>query len=241
MLNREQAELLAARFAQSDRSDIALRDAVIQMYLPLARSVAKKFSGRGVEVDDLYQVACVALLKALGRFDSEKGAAFTSFAVPCMVGEIRNYFRDDARMIRLPRRGVQLAAQVQRARSELEQTLGRSPRADEIAQKLNVRMEDVLEAIEIHAHRTLSLEEGASNASEEDAALEAFETKEQLNSALNALDEKQQSVIRMRFFENLSQKEIAQRLNVSQMTVSRTERSALEKLKSIINESGGNG
>ena len=241
MLEKERVELLAAQYAQSGHTDTALRDEAVQAYLPLARSVAKKFSGRGVDADDLFQVACLAMVKALDRFEADKNVKFTSFAIPCMVGEIRNYFRDDARVIRLPRRGIQLAALVEKTRRELEQTLHRSPRADEIAEKLNVRMEDVLEAIEIHAHRTLSLEDGAIDASEEDAALEAFETREQLSSAMQALDEKQQTVIRMRFFENLSQREIAQRLNISQMTVSRTERSALNKLKQIINESGENG
>ena len=213
---------------------------MVRAYLPAARSVARKFAGRGVDEDDLFQVASLAMVKALDRFDPEKGVKFVSYVIPSMVGEVRNYFRDSARLIRLPRRGVQLAAQVNRARGELEQALGRSPRADEIADRLNVRLEDVLEALEIYNHRTISLDSEDEETpienfvGAEDAALEAFETSEQLAGAMSALSERERSVIRMRFFENLSQRQIAEKLNLSQMTVSRVERQALDALKKNI-------
>ena len=193
-----------------------------------------------MDEDDLFQVASLAMVKALERFDPEKGVKFVSYVIPSMVGEVRNYFRDSARLIRLPRRGVQLAAQVNRARGELEQALGRSPRADEIADRLNVRLEDVLEALEIYNHRTISLDSEDEETpienfvGAEDAALEAFETSEQLAGAMSALSERERSVIRMRFFENLSQRQIAEKLNLSQMTVSRVERQALDALKKNI-------
>ena len=193
-----------------------------------------------MDEDDLFQVASLAMVKALDRFDPEKGVKFVSYVIPSMVGEVRNYFRDSARLIRLPRRGVQLAAQVNRARGELEQALGRSPRADEIADRLNVRLEDVLEALEIYNHRTISLDSEDEETpienfvGAEDAALEAFETSEQLAGAMSALSERERSVIRMRFFENLSQRQIAEKLNLSQMTVSRVERQALDALKKNI-------
>ena len=132
------------------------------------------------------------------------------------------------------------SAQVNRARGELEQALGRSPRADEIADRLNVRLEDVLEALEIYNHRTISLDSEDEETpienfvGAEDAALEAFETSEQLAGAMSALSERERSVIRMRFFENLSQRQIAEKLNLSQMTVSRVERQALDALKKNI-------
>lgn len=235
---KEQWERRVAEYAQSRDGD--LRDRIIEAYLPVARSVANKFSGRGVDVDDLFQVASLAMVKALDRFDPQKGTAFTSFIVPCMVGEVRNYFRDTARIIRLPRRGIQLARQVETARSTLEQKLHRSPTADEIAETLNARLEDVLEAVEIYAHRTLSLDDGQEDApmerfvGAEDENLAAFETGAALESAMERLDERQRTVIRLRYFENLSQRQVAEKLNLSQMTVSRVERSALETLKKNI-------
>lgn len=231
-------DALVARYIHSRDPD--LRDEVVRAYLPAARSVARKFAGRGVDEDDLFQVASLAMVKALDRFDPEKGVKFASYVIPSMVGEVRNYFRDSARLIRLPRRGVQLAAQVNRARGELEQALERSPRADEIADRLNVRLEDVLEALEIYNHRTISLDSEDEETpienfvGAEDAALEAFETSEQLAGAMSALSERERSVIRMRFFENLSQRQIAEKLNLSQMTVSRVERQALDALKKNI-------
>lgn len=231
-------DALVARYIHSRDPD--LRDEVVRAYLPAARSVARKFAGRGVDEDDLFQVASLAMVKALDRFDPEKGVKFASYVIPSMVGEVRNYFRDSARLIRLPRRGVQLAAQVNRARGELEQALGRSPRADEIADRLNVRLEDVLEALEIYNHRTISLDSEDEETpienfvGAEDAALEAFETSEQLAGAMSALSERERSVIRMRFFENLSQRQIAEKMNLSQMTVSRVERQALDALKKNI-------
>ncbi len=237
-LEKGAQDALVARYIHSRDPD--LRDEVVRAYLPAARSVARKFAGRGVDEDDLFQVASLAMVKALDRFDPEKGVKFVSYVIPSMVGEVRNYFRDSARLIRLPRRGVQLAAQVNRARGELEQALGRSPRADEIADRLNVRLEDVLEALEIYNHRTISLDSEDEETpienfvGAEDAALEAFETSEQLAGAMSALSERERSVIRMRFFENLSQRQIAEKLNLSQMTVSRVERQALDALKKNI-------
>ena len=237
-LEKGAQDALVARYIHSRDPD--LRDEVVRAYLPAARSVARKFAGRGVDEDDLFQVASLAMLKALERFDPEKGVKFVSYVIPSMVGEVRNYFRDSARLIRLPRRGVQLAAQVNRARGELEQALGRSPRADEIADRLNVRLEDVLEALEIYNHRTISLDSEDEETpienfvGAEDAALEAFETSEQLAGAMSALSERERSVIRMRFFENLSQRQIAEKMNLSQMTVSRVERQALDALKKNI-------
>ena len=237
-LEKGAQDALVARYIPSRDPD--LREEVVRAYLPAARSVARKFAGRGVDEDDLFQVASLAMVKALDRFDPEKGVKFVSYVIPSMVGEVRNYFRDSARLIRLPRRGVQLAAQVNRARGELEQTLGRSPRADEIADRLNVRLEDVLEALEIYNHRTISLDSEDEETpienfvGAEDAALEAFETSEQLAGAMSALSERERSVIRMRFFENLSQRQIAEKLNLSQMTVSRVERQALDALKKNI-------
>ncbi len=237
-LEKGAQDALVARYIHSRDPD--LRDEVVRAYLPAARSVARKFAGRGVDEDDLFQVASLAMVKALDRFAPEKGVKFVSYVIPSMVGEVRNYFRDSARLIRLPRRGVQLAAQVNRARGELEQALGRSPRADEIADRLNVRLEDVLEALEIYNHRTISLDSEDEETpienfvGAEDAALEAFETSEQLAGAMSALSERERSVIRMRFFENLSQRQIAEKLNLSQMTVSRVERQALDALKKNI-------
>lgn len=219
-----------------------LKEAIVSAYLYIAQIVARKFSGRGVDYDDLFQVASLALFKAIDRFDISKGIKFVSFVTPSMVGEVKNYFRDRSRAIRIPRRGQQMAQALRLAREELEQELHRAPRVDELAQKMQMTEDEVLEAIEFSgASAPTSLDQQISE-EEDDAPLSKFlgreesgyaefERNDMLKRAMAQLDERQREIIRLRYFENLSQRDAADKLGVSQMTVSRAERTALDILR----------
>lgn len=229
--------------------DAALRERIVADNLYIAQIIARRFSGRGVEYDDLYQVASLALFKAIDRFDPGKGVKFVSFVTPTMVGEVKNYFRDRSRAIRMPRRRAEMARSVRAAQARLEQRLGRSPRVDELAQALGTSEDDVVEALELSRALTpASLDAQAGEEGEgsplgrllggDDPAFAAFERGDMLSRALEALDARQREVIRARFYEDLSQREVARRLNVSQMTVSRIERQALKRMRGAMDENG---
>ena len=239
------AEALLMQYARTGAPE--LRDKIVELHLYIAEIIARKFSGRGVDYDDLYQVAALALFKAIDRFDITKGIKFASFVTPSMVGEVKNYFRDRSRAIRMPRRGMQLAQMVRKARAELEQELGRSPRVDELADHLNLSEDDVLEGLEMSSAATVASLDAQIGEEEDDSPLSKFigaseqgfadfERNDMLKRAFSHLDERQLNVIRYRFFENLSQREVAQKMDISQMTVSRIERQALEILRDHVHE-----
>ena len=215
------------------------RDRVVEGHLYIAEIIARRFSGRGVDYDDLFQVAALALTRAAERFDPERGVQFASFATPSMVGEVKNYFRDKYRLIRTSRRSGELLRLVESAREALTQSLGRAPRVDEIAAHAELTEDDVLEALEIVSMQPVSLDaappEGERGIAEtlgaEERGFLDFENTDLLRRSMAALTDKQREVIELRFFENLSQREAARRLGVSQMSVSRTERSALQQLR----------
>lgn len=219
----------------------ALRDEIVEGFLYIAEIIARRFSGRGVEYDDLYQVAALALVKGLDRFDASKGVKFASFITPTMVGEVKNYFRDRSRAIRLPRRGALLAKEIRDQKALMEQQLGRSPRVDELAQAMNLTEDAVLEGLELNgALSPASLDAPAEGDDEgalgrilgfEDPGYADFEQGDMLNRAMVALDDRQRDIIRGRFFEGLSQRDLARRMGISQMTVSRAERQALSILR----------
>ena len=244
------AEELLAQYARTRSPD--LREQIVTAHLSVAKLIARKFSGRGVEYDDLFQVASLALFKAIDRFDPEKGIKFVTFITPTMVGEVKNYFRDRSRAIRLPRRGMELSAKLRTARSTLEQQLGRSPRLDELADYMDLDEATVLEALEMSsAGSPVSLDAQIAEDEDDsplskflgfrDAGFAEFERNDMLGRAMAALDDRQKEVIRLRFMENLSQREVAQQLNLSQMTVSRAERQALQILKEQISGSDDTG
>jgi len=225
--------------------DPAIIDRVVEAHLYIAAIIARRFSGRGVDYDDLYQVASLALYKSIERYDPERGVKFASFVTPTMVGEVKNYFRDRSRAIRLPRRGAKLMQDIERAREELVQQMHRQPTADELADMLDVPLEDVIEALEMRgAASPVSLD---SMPQEDDDAAPLsnffgvseqgyieFERNDMLRRAMSTLNEQHRDVIRMRYFENRSQREVAEELGVSQMWVSRAERKALELMKEMI-------
>lgn len=240
MPTSQQAQALLSQYAREPSPET--RAQIVEAYLPLASRVARRFAGRGADYDDLYQVASLALLKAVERFDPSKGVQFVTYATPTMVGEVRNYFRDRARTLRLPRRGMEIAARLARARAELEQRLGRSPTLDELTAETGVDEAEALEALELNAAAAPVSLDAQIGADEDDAPLSRFlgfdeagfadfERRDQLARAMEALDERQREVLRQRYFENRTQRDVAGRMNLSQMTVSRVERAALELLK----------
>lgn len=240
---RPNSEALLEQYAHT--RDPALREQIVEANLYIAQIVARRFSGRGVDYDDLYQVASLALFKAVDRYEPDKGVKFVSFVTPTMAGEVKNYFRDRSRAIRLPRKGVELAQALKLTRSSLEQELGRSPKLDELAQAMNLSEDEVVEALELSNAMSVSSLDAQIAEDEENAPLSrflgfddpgfaSFEQSDMLQRAMCALDERQQTVIQARFFENRSQRDLAAELGVSQMTVSRIERQALEKLREQI-------
>ena len=219
-----------------------IRDELILEHIGLARSLARRYSGRGESVDDLEQVATVGLLKAVERFDPERGLAFTTFAVPTITGEIKRHFRDRGWATRVPRGLQDLALRLTRAVQELGHELGRSPSVDELAAALEVSTEMVLEAMEANrSYSAASLDAPASddeNASgldrvlgELDPGMEAVEREMVVHDLLETLSDRDRQIVQLRFFEGLTQSEIAERINISQMHVSRLLARALSTLR----------
>ncbi len=208
--------------------------------------VARRFSGKGVEYEELYQVASLALIKAIDRFDPTRGIRFITFALPTMAGEVKNFFRDRARLIRTPRSGAALLREIEETRAILEQEFLRSPTLDEIAARARLPLESVVEAIAIANSRAVasldaepSDEESGSLADllgQDEQGFEDFETREAMRTAISRLDETERMCVRLRFYENRNQRETAKVLGVSQMTVSRMERRILEKLRKILED-----
>lgn len=219
--------------------DIAIRNKIVEKYLYIASVIAKKFVGRGVEYDDLFQVASLALIKGVDRFDVSKGLQFSTFITPTITGEIKNYFRDRSRLEHLPRRVAELRVSVKRAAEELTAETGKKPTAKELAARLSVSEEEVVSAME--AGSVVSLDRSASGEEEgmsyydvlpaEDMDIEALEQRDAVSSALKILSKEERALVRYRFSEELSQTETAKRLGVSQMYVSRMERRVLNKLR----------
>ena len=228
------------------RSD-SLLDELCRQYLPLAKAIARRFSGRGVEYDDLFQVASMALLKALNRFDPDKGVQFSTYVTPTIVGEVKNYFRDKSRLISLPRRSGALLRRIDTAREKLTASLQRSPTVEELANETGETMETILEMLEMQELMTpVSLDTAPSSEDDdlslhailgaEEAGYQEIEQRDMLKRAMSALSENEQMIILKRFYENRSQREISQQLGVSQMTISRMEKKALEHIRKLIGE-----
>jgi RNA polymerase sigma-B factor len=220
--------------------DPRLREEAVQRFLPLARSLALRYRGSSEQLDDLIQVACLGLLKALDRFDPERGKSFVAYAAPSMLGELRRHFRDRVWELRLPRGLQERTMEVQTAVAELSDELGRSPTPSQIAQRLELSEEEVTDALQAEqARRTLSLDAPSGPGDEEGAPVvetvgsvetgyEAVETQAAAQGA--ELTEREARVLRLRFDENLTQYEIGDVIGVSQMQVSRIMRGALRKL-----------
>lgn len=225
--------------------DVKARDKIVEKYLYIAQILAKKFVGRGIDYDDLYQVASLALLKGIDRFDPSLGVEFTTFITPTITGEIKNYFRDRSRIVKVPRRLAKLNAEIKDAKDELFLKTGKKPTAKELADYLGVTEEEILSASEIGG--TVSLDAGVASEGDEEGSrydyiaddkdfFEAFENRESIKSALKELNDTERKVVSLRFGEELSQSETAKRLGVSQMFISRMERKILAKLRELLKD-----
>jgi len=221
-----------------------LRNEIVARYLYLADIISKKFINRGVEMDDIYQVACVALINAVERFNVNEDVKFVSFATPTVIGEIKRYFRDKASVIRIPRRIYEVYQKVNQAREYLMQQLKRAPRVDEISAYLNVKEETILEIIEswnvyniqsfdqtLFDEDDLELHETVGD---EDETFERINNRDFLEKTMENFNEAEKQFIRMRFFENKTQKDIAGFFGVSQMYISRLEKKTLERFRKIL-------
>ncbi len=225
--------------------DPAAREALVERHLPLVRALARRFANRGEALDDLEQVGAIGLLKAIDRFEPARGVALSSYATPNVIGEIKRHFRDRSSAIRIPRGLAELSARAARTIEQLTGELGRSPSLAEIAEALETSPEDVLEALEAASARSVSSlsqlpmagdgDDGTVDPLErvgaEDEELERSEERAVLEPALRDLAPREREILRMRFEEGLTQTEIAERVGISQMHVSRLVRRSLEQMR----------
>lgn len=231
-------------YRQAQAGDQQARQVLVERHWNLIWHIVHRFSGRGYDPDDLFQVGAIGLLKAIDRFDVGRGLKFSTYAVPLIMGEIRRHLRDD-QPIRVARSLRELGMKVESMRAHLSQRLGRDPTAQEIAQVLQVDVADITEALEaIRPLASLNQTVETPNGSETPIGDNISDTRSEgdwleelaLSQAFSLLDERERYILRMRFVEGRTQVEVAHRLNVSQVQVSRLERRALERLKVALSE-----
>jgi RNA polymerase sigma-B factor len=235
-------EVLAATEAGSAEHQGA-RDDLVALHLPLVEHLARRFAGRGEPLDDLVQVGTIGLIKAVDRFDLERGVEFSTYATPTIVGEIKRHFRDKGWAIRVPRRLQEMRLALSSATEDLSHSLGRAPTIAEIAARLSVSEEQVLEGLEsANAYSTVSLDAGSSDSDDgsaavldtigvEDDALEGVEYRESLRPLLAQLAPRERQILTLRFFRNMTQSQIAAEVGISQMHVSRLLARTLAQLR----------
>jgi RNA polymerase sigma-B factor len=223
-----------------ETGDRAAREAVAERMLPLAHALARRYANKGEPLDDLRQVACVGLMKAIDRFDLDREVRFTTFAVPTIVGELKRHFRDRGWFIRVPRDVQELAARLSPAREDLARRLGRPPRVDELARAASATVEQVVEALQAaDSYRALSLDEPIGDdgpsfgeaLGRDDHGFERAEQRLLLHLGFAALAPREREILRLRFFEGLTQREIGERVGLSQMHVSRLIRGSVDALR----------
>ena len=221
--------------------DRVSRDELIERYLPLARHLARRYK-RGAELEDLYQVAAFALVKAVDRFDPDRGIAFSSFAVPTIAGELKRYFRDLGWVVRVPRDVQELKLRLDRMVETLTGELGRSPTPGELADRTGASVEDVIEALGAGLRALPRLARPARSArtartrstccsAARSPATRTWRTPTLVDGLLGTLPEREREILRLRFEDELTQAEIGRRLGVSQMHVSRLIRQSIAKLQ----------
>lgn len=227
-----------------ENRDKETRDILIEQHLYIAEILSKKYANRGIEYDDIYQIACIGLIYAIDRYDVDKGFEFSSFATPTIIGEIKKHFRDKGWTIRVPRRIQELSKKINNAKVLLSQDLQRSPTVNDIATYLECTEEEVLEAMEaskVYTPQSLDLtydsnsEDKDVNLSdligEEDKNYSKIENNDFLIKTMEKLNEVEKQILVERYFNKRTQVSIAQMLDISQMTVSRIEKKVLEKLR----------
>jgi RNA polymerase sigma-B factor len=238
-LRQEEQRLFLAYRQTGDRR---AREALVERYLPLARSLARRYVRGGEPLDDLEQVAALALVKAVDGFDADRGSAFSSYAVPSIVGAIKRHYRDCGWSVRPPRELQELALQVRRLEDELSAATGSPPTAVQVAERTGVGVEEVLEAREAHhALHSESLDRPRRSGDDHDCALiDSIGARDAeirraldrvaLEALLDTLDEREREIVRLYYQDELTQAEIGRRLGYSQMHISRLLRRAVEQL-----------
>jgi len=239
-------KLLLRRY--HEEGDLQAREELIEQYMSLVRSLARRYSYRGEQLEDLVQIGAIGLIKAIDRFDLDRGVELTTYATPNIIGEIKRHFRDKGWAVRVPRGLQELNVQLSRLVEQLTVQLGRSPTIPELAKAAGVQEEEVLEALESgRAYTSLSLSVGGGGGDDDDLdPLESIGTEEHqyevsedravLAPGFKALDERERKILQLRFFEGLTQSQIAQQVGISQMHVSRLIRRSLEKIRETIAE-----
>ena len=229
-----------------EQGDLQAREQLIEQYMSLVRSLARRYSYRGEQFDDLVQIGSIGLIKAIDRFDIDRGVELTTYATPNIIGEIKRHFRDRGWAVRVPRGLQELNVQLSRLVEQLTVQLGRSPTITELAKAAGVEEEEVLEALESgRAYSSLSLSSGGG--SDEDGELDPLESLGELEHqyevsedravlapGFKVLDPRERQILHLRFFEGLTQSQIAQQVGISQMHVSRLIRHSLEKIRAEI-------
>ena len=246
--DKERTRELFRRY--KEEGDEEAREQLIVSHVNLVRYIAAKFKNRGEPLDDLIQVGTIGLIKAIDRFDPSRGLEFTTYATPTIMGEIKRHFRDKGWTIRVPRRLQELSAKVNSATDELTARLQRSPSIEEVAEYLDTTADEVLEAMESSsAYSSVPLEGGGSSDDDdapsvidhyatEDENLAASDDRIVLEDAIRDFSPREKDVIRMRFFEGMTQVEIAERLGISQVQVSRLLRRTLRRVQDKIDPEG---
>jgi RNA polymerase sigma-B factor len=221
------------------------RDGLVHLHLSLVEHCARRFRNRGEPFEDLVQVGTIGLIKAVDRFETDRGVEFSTYATPTVIGEIKRHFRDKGWAIRVPRRLQELRMQIGNATGELTQKLGRSPTPRELAEVIGCTVEEIVEGIESsHAYATLSLDasddddEGPpamlATLGVEDANIEHVEVRESIKPLLEGLGEREKRILLLRFFKNMTQSQIAEEIGVSQMHVSRLLTRTLAQLRTSL-------
>lgn len=246
---RRSAELFTILHGASSAAERQqARDDLIGLHLPLVEHCARRFRNRGEPHEDLVQVGTIGLLKAVDRFDAERGVEFSTYATPTVIGEIKRHFRDKGWAIRVPRRLQELRLQIGTVSGELTQSLGRSPTPRELADRIGCTVEEIVEGLESgNAYATLSLdagegtEDGGSTTmldaiGAEDEHLQHVEIRESIKPLLDALDAREKNILMLRFFRNMTQSQIAEEVGISQMHVSRLLNRTLLHLRTALDQ-----
>jgi RNA polymerase sigma-B factor len=233
--------------AYHESGDLAAREQLIERYMSLVRSLARRYSYRGEQLDDLVQIGAIGLIKAIDRFDVERGVELTTYATPNIIGEIKRHFRDRGWAVRVPRGLQELNVKLSKLVEQLTVQLSRSPTIAELAKAASVEEEEVLEALESgRAYSSLSLSVGGGGGGDDEDVdpmetigaieheYEVSEDRAVLEPGLRVLDERERTILQLRFFEGLTQSQIAQQIGISQMHVSRLIRRSLEKIREEI-------
>ena len=232
-----------------EEGDLQAREKLIEQYMSLVRSLARRYAYRGAELEDLVQIGAIGLIKAIDRFDVDRGVELTTYATPNIIGEIKRYFRDKGWAVRVPRGLQELNGQISKLMEQLTVEHGRSPTIPELAKAAGVEEEQVLEAIESgRAYTTLSLSVGGGGGGDDDDLdpleslgtiehqYEVSEDRAVLAPGFKVLDPRERMILQLRFYDGLTQSQIAQQVGISQMHVSRLIRRALEKIRETIVE-----